>query len=74
VTNDVDRLSAYLAEATGDAKYTTAAKAAGTWIRSYRNSAGLVLDSIDAKTCQLSDASWVFTCVLLPCIGGRRVC
>jgi hypothetical protein len=55
-------LSAYLAQATGDAKYTQAAYAAGSWIaRANTNAAGLPLDTINGRTCARSDASWVFT-------------
>jgi predicted alpha-1,6-mannanase (GH76 family) len=55
-------LSAYLAQATGAAKYTQAAYAAGGWIaRANTNAAGLPLDTINGRTCARSDASWVFT-------------
>jgi predicted alpha-1,6-mannanase (GH76 family) len=55
-------LSAYLAQATGSAKYTQAAYAAGSWIaRANTNAAGLPLDTINGRTCVRSDASWVFT-------------
>jgi hypothetical protein len=57
-------MSAYLAQATGDSKYTTAAYAAGNWIKNAnKNSAGLVLDTINGQDCTRSDPGWLFTCV-----------
>ncbi|CAE6509828.1 unnamed protein product [Rhizoctonia solani] len=56
-------LSAYLAEATGDSKYTNAAILSAYWIRNhqYQTSTRLVLDSINAGDCSTSDDNTLFT-------------
>lgn len=54
-------LSAFLAEATGDSKYTNAAITSANWIKNVNMANGLVLDSVDANTCGRSAASWIFT-------------
>jgi hypothetical protein len=55
-------LSAYLAQATKNPKYATAAYAAGNWIKhANTNAAGLPLDTIAGDSCTRSPANWVFT-------------
>ncbi|KAJ8509497.1 hypothetical protein ONZ45_g8340 [Pleurotus djamor] len=55
-------LSAYLAEITGDQKYTTAAIQSANWMRSLNiNSNNLALDTVNAHDCSRSPASWLFT-------------
>lgn len=56
-------LSAYLAEATGDSKYTTAAILSANWIKNhrYQTSTQLVLDSINAVDCSVSADDFTFT-------------
>ncbi|KAJ7595418.1 endo-1,6-alpha-mannosidase [Mycena floridula] len=55
-------LSAFLGEATGDAKYTNAAIAAASWIKRLQISpANIILDSVNAKDCGRSPAGWTFT-------------
>ncbi|KDN48784.1 hypothetical protein RSAG8_02771, partial [Rhizoctonia solani AG-8 WAC10335] len=56
-------LSAYLAEATGDSKYTNAAILSANWIRNhrYQTSTKIVLDSINAADCSTSADDFTFT-------------
>lgn len=55
-------LSAYLAQAKGDSKYTNAAIAASNWIRNANTNANnIVLDTIHAKDCSRSPDNWLFT-------------
>ncbi|CAE6387335.1 unnamed protein product [Rhizoctonia solani] len=56
-------LSAYLAEATGDSKYTNAAILSANWIKNHRysTSAKIVLDSINSADCTTSADSFTFT-------------
>ncbi|KAI0717506.1 glycoside hydrolase family 76 protein [Cerioporus squamosus] len=55
-------LSAYLAKETGQSQYTNAAIAASNWIRNANTNANnIVLDTIHAKDCSRSAASWLFT-------------
>ncbi|KAF8604641.1 endo-1,6-alpha-mannosidase [Ceratobasidium sp. AG-I] len=56
-------LSAYLAEATGDSKYTAAAILSANWIKNhrYQTSTHLVLDSLNAVDCSTSADSFTFT-------------
>ncbi|KAF9564882.1 endo-1,6-alpha-mannosidase [Agrocybe pediades] len=55
-------LSAYLAEVTGDAKYTNAAILSANWIKNHNiNSGHIVLDSESGADCSRSSASWIFT-------------
>ncbi|KAJ7588251.1 endo-1,6-alpha-mannosidase [Mycena floridula] len=55
-------LSAFLAETTGDAKYTNAAVAAANWMESLQiNSANLILDTVNAADCSRSPSTWIFT-------------
>ena len=55
-------LSAYLAQATGQSQYTNAAIAAANWIRNANTNANnIVLDTIHARDCSRSAASWLFT-------------
>jgi hypothetical protein len=59
-------LSAYLAQTTGNDTYTQAATAAGNWIKNAnKNSAGIVLDTIDGQSCTRSPDNFIFTCVPL---------
>ncbi|EKM82207.1 hypothetical protein AGABI1DRAFT_119129 [Agaricus bisporus var. burnettii JB137-S8] len=54
--------SALLAEITGDRKYTDAAILSAQWIRNHNiNSNRIVLDTVDARDCSRSPASWLFT-------------
>jgi predicted alpha-1,6-mannanase (GH76 family) len=57
------RLSAYLAEATGDSKYTQAAILSANWIKNHRYSTAthIVLDSINAVDCGASADDFTFT-------------
>ncbi|KAF5359964.1 hypothetical protein D9757_012145 [Collybiopsis confluens] len=55
-------LSAFLAGATGNAKYTNAATLSAQWIQNLQiNSDGIVLDSISASDCTRSASTWLFT-------------
>ncbi|KAF9525923.1 endo-1,6-alpha-mannosidase [Crepidotus variabilis] len=54
-------LSAYLAELTGDAKYKDAAILSATWIQNHNIANNLILDSVNAQTCNKSPASFTFT-------------
>ncbi|KII85643.1 hypothetical protein PLICRDRAFT_178686 [Plicaturopsis crispa FD-325 SS-3] len=55
-------LSAYLAEVTGDSKYTNAAILSATWIKAHNlNSDYLVLDTVNAQDCSKSPATELFT-------------
>ncbi|KAF7974112.1 hypothetical protein HWV62_13315 [Athelia sp. TMB] len=55
-------LSAFLAEATGNATYTNAAILSANWIQNQNlNSAYLVLDTVDADSCSTSPATELFT-------------
>lgn len=56
------RLSAFLAEITGDQKYTNAAIQSANWMRSLNiNSQNLALDTVNAHDCSRSPDSWIFT-------------
>ncbi|KAG8694330.1 hypothetical protein FRC09_009911 [Ceratobasidium sp. 395] len=56
-------LSAYLAEATGDSKYTQAAILSANWIKNHRYNANtrIVLDSLNAADCSVSADDFTFT-------------
>ncbi|EIW78461.1 endo-1,6-alpha-mannosidase [Coniophora puteana RWD-64-598 SS2] len=55
-------LSAFLGDATGDAKYTNAADLSANWIHTVNTNANqLVLDTVDGESCTRSAAGWVFT-------------
>jgi len=55
-------LSAYLAEFTGEAKYTNAAILSAQWIKNVNlNSKDIALDTIHATDCSRSPSSWLFT-------------
>ncbi|KAF9564880.1 hypothetical protein CPC08DRAFT_218746 [Agrocybe pediades] len=55
-------LSAYLAEATGDSKYTNAAILSATWMKNHNlNSNFIALDTESGADCSRSPASWIFT-------------
>jgi hypothetical protein len=55
-------LSAFLAEATGDSKYTNAAILSAQWIQSLQiNSQGIVLDTVSGHDCSRSPSNWLFT-------------
>ncbi|KZT25179.1 endo-1,6-alpha-mannosidase [Neolentinus lepideus HHB14362 ss-1] len=55
-------LGSYLAEATGDGQYSSAATAAASWINSHNlNSGDIVLDTVNANDCSTSPSSWLFT-------------
>ncbi|KAF4570070.1 hypothetical protein EYR40_009056 [Pleurotus pulmonarius] len=55
-------LSAFLAEITGDQKYTNAAIQSANWMRSLNiNSKNLALDTVNAHDCSRSPDSWIFT-------------
>ncbi|KAF8327335.1 endo-1,6-alpha-mannosidase [Amanita rubescens] len=55
-------LSAYLAEYTGEAKYTEAAILSAQWIKNVNlNSKHIALDFINADDCSRSPSSWLFT-------------
>ncbi|CAK5273496.1 unnamed protein product [Mycena citricolor] len=59
--NDLNRLSAFLAEATGNSMYTNAAVQSATWIKTQMiNSNQLVLDGMSARDCSRSP-NWIFT-------------
>ncbi|KAJ7663952.1 endo-1,6-alpha-mannosidase [Mycena polygramma] len=56
------RVSAFLAEYTKDAKYTTAAILSANWIKAHNiNANDLVLDTVNAFDCSTSPATWLFT-------------
>ncbi|KJA14158.1 hypothetical protein HYPSUDRAFT_220630 [Hypholoma sublateritium FD-334 SS-4] len=55
-------LSAYLAEKTGDPKYTNASILSANWIRAHNlNTDDIVLDTVSASDCSRSPATWIFT-------------
>ncbi|KAF5360085.1 hypothetical protein D9758_007579 [Tetrapyrgos nigripes] len=55
-------LSAFLAEATGDSKYTNAAILSAQWIKNHNiNTNNLVLDTVNGHDCSRSPADWLFT-------------
>jgi len=55
-------LSAYLAEATGDSKYTNAAMLSATWMRNHNlNSNNIALDTESGADCSRSPSTWIFT-------------
>ncbi|KIK70000.1 hypothetical protein GYMLUDRAFT_151902 [Collybiopsis luxurians FD-317 M1] len=56
------RLSAFLAEATGDEKYTKAATLSAEWIQNLQiNADGIILDGVSGSDCTRSASSWLFT-------------
>lgn len=58
VSRSINRLSAYLAEFTGEAKYTNAATLSAQWIKNINlNSNHIALDSIDAADCSRAPSS-----------------
>ncbi|KAF5380750.1 hypothetical protein D9757_007144 [Collybiopsis confluens] len=55
-------LSAFLAEATGNATYTNAATLSAQWIQNLQiNADGIILDSVSASVCTRSSSTWLFT-------------
>jgi predicted alpha-1,6-mannanase (GH76 family) len=51
-----------LADVTGESTYTNAAELSATWIKNLNiNSDDIVLDTVDAVTCDRSSSSWQFT-------------
>ncbi|THU88074.1 endo-1,6-alpha-mannosidase [Dendrothele bispora CBS 962.96] len=55
-------LSAFLAEITGDSKYTDAAVLSAQWMKNHNiNTNNLVLDTVNGHDCSRSPASWLFT-------------
>ncbi|PBK98862.1 endo-1,6-alpha-mannosidase [Armillaria gallica] len=55
-------LSAFLADITGDPKYTNAAIQSARWMQALQiNSNGILLDSINGHDCSRSPATWLFT-------------
>jgi hypothetical protein len=55
-------LSAFLAEYTGNATYTSAAILSAQWIQGHNiNANDLVLDTVSASDCTTSPATWLFT-------------
>lgn len=55
-------LSAFLAEITGDSKYTNAAITSANWMKAHNlNSNNLALDTVNAHDCSTSPASELFT-------------
>ncbi|KAL1747741.1 glycoside hydrolase family 76 protein [Schizophyllum fasciatum] len=54
-------LSAFLGEATGDAKYITAAMLSANWVRDLNMKDNLVLDTIHTTDCSRSPDNWLFT-------------
>ncbi|KAK0238387.1 endo-1,6-alpha-mannosidase [Armillaria nabsnona] len=55
-------LSAFLADITGDSKYTNAAIQSARWMQGLQiNSNGILLDSINGHDCSRSPATWLFT-------------
>ena len=63
----LDSLSAYLAETTGDAKYLNAAIASATWMKNLQiNSDNIILDTVNAKDCSRTPATWFALFTLTP--------
>ncbi|KAJ7036604.1 endo-1,6-alpha-mannosidase [Mycena alexandri] len=55
-------LSAFLADYTKNATYTSAAILSANWIKAHNiNANNLVLDTVDAADCSTSPATWLFT-------------
>ncbi|KAK0457383.1 endo-1,6-alpha-mannosidase [Desarmillaria tabescens] len=55
-------LSAFLADITGDSKYTNAAIQSAKWMQALQiNENGILLDSLNAHDCSRSAANWLFT-------------
>ncbi|SJL17772.1 uncharacterized protein ARMOST_21334 [Armillaria ostoyae] len=55
-------LSAFLADITGDSKYTNAAIQSARWMQALQiNSNGIILDSLNGHDCSRSPATWLFT-------------
>ncbi|KAG7448744.1 endo-1,6-alpha-mannosidase [Guyanagaster necrorhizus] len=55
-------LSAFLADITGDSKYTDAAIQSAQWIQALQiNDDGILLDSLNGNNCSRSPATWLFT-------------
>ncbi|KAJ7114063.1 endo-1,6-alpha-mannosidase [Mycena epipterygia] len=55
-------LSSFLAEYTGDSKYTAAAILSANWIKAHNiNANDLVLDTVNAFDCSTSPSTWLFT-------------
>lgn len=57
-----NRISAFLAEITGDSKYTNAALLSAKWIEAHNiNADHIVLDTVNGHDCTRSPATWLFT-------------
>lgn len=55
-------MSAFLAEITGDSKYTNAAILSANWIKNVNlNSDDIVLDTVNGHDCTRSSSTWLFT-------------
>ncbi|KAK0185058.1 endo-1,6-alpha-mannosidase [Armillaria mellea] len=55
-------LSAFLADITGDSKYTNAAIQSAKWMQALQiNDNGILLDSLNDHDCSRSPATWLFT-------------
>ncbi|KAK0488498.1 endo-1,6-alpha-mannosidase [Armillaria novae-zelandiae] len=55
-------LSAFLADITGDSKYTNAAIQSARWMQTLQiNSNGILLDSLNDHDCSRSPSTWLFT-------------
>ncbi|KAK0203181.1 endo-1,6-alpha-mannosidase [Desarmillaria ectypa] len=62
ITTGYAFLSAFLADITGDSKYTNAAIQSAKWIQALQiNGDGILLDSLNAHDCSRSPATWLFT-------------
>ncbi|KAK2465476.1 hypothetical protein APHAL10511_002368 [Amanita phalloides] len=62
MTRATNSLSAYLAEITGNRKYTNAAILSANWIKNLNlNSNHIVLDTVNGAHCSRSPSTWLFT-------------
>ncbi|KAK0444713.1 endo-1,6-alpha-mannosidase [Armillaria borealis] len=62
ITTGYAFLSAFLADTTGDSKYTNAAIQSARWMQALQiNSNGIILDSLSGHDCSRSPATWLFT-------------
>lgn len=62
LTSSCSRLSAFLAQITGDTKYKEAAILSATWMKNLQvNANNIVLDSVNGHDCSRSPDTWLFT-------------
>ncbi|KAK0207696.1 endo-1,6-alpha-mannosidase [Armillaria fumosa] len=62
ITTGYAFLSAFLADITGDSKYTNAAIQSARWMQTLQiNSNGILLDSLNDHDCSRSPSTWLFT-------------